>query len=77
MYGVVKPCDEIAARSHDGPIVDGRSARQFARQNSGDVTLWDLHLSLYGSVIDSFLTTNLHMGTRTVCTRETEPLRAR
>eukprot|EP00965_Chrysotila_dentata_P148698 4910636-Pleurochrysis_carterae.AAC.1 len=44
--GVVKTCDESEARSHDGPIVDGRYAKQFARQNSADVTLWDFHLSL-------------------------------
>eukprot|EP00965_Chrysotila_dentata_P202493 6181158-Pleurochrysis_carterae.AAC.1 len=55
--GVVKACDEIEARSHDGPIVDGRSARQFAPQNSGDVTLWDFDLSLalwfrYGFILD-------------------------
>eukprot|EP00965_Chrysotila_dentata_P022449 743286-Pleurochrysis_carterae.AAC.2 len=42
----VENCDEIEARSYDGPIVDGWSARQFARQNGGDVTLWDSHLSL-------------------------------
>eukprot|EP00965_Chrysotila_dentata_P085663 2826141-Pleurochrysis_carterae.AAC.1 len=42
----VETCDEIEARSHDGPIVDGRSARQFARQNGGAVTLWNFHLSL-------------------------------
>eukprot|EP00965_Chrysotila_dentata_P086555 2857512-Pleurochrysis_carterae.AAC.2 len=42
----VETCDVLEARSHDGPIVDGRSARQFARQNGGDVTLWDYHLSL-------------------------------
>eukprot|EP00965_Chrysotila_dentata_P168988 5580309-Pleurochrysis_carterae.AAC.1 len=44
--GAVEPCDEIEARSHGGPIVDGRSVRQFARQNSGNVTHWDSHLSL-------------------------------
>eukprot|EP00965_Chrysotila_dentata_P246949 6207454-Pleurochrysis_carterae.AAC.3 len=44
--GAVETCDEIEARSHDGPIVDGRTARQFARQNGGDVTLWDFHMSL-------------------------------
>eukprot|EP00965_Chrysotila_dentata_P168113 5551740-Pleurochrysis_carterae.AAC.1 len=39
--GAVETCDEIEARSHGGPIVDGRSARQFARQNNGDVILCD------------------------------------
>eukprot|EP00965_Chrysotila_dentata_P133769 4424226-Pleurochrysis_carterae.AAC.4 len=29
----VEPCDEIV---HDGPIVDGRPAYPFARQNGGD-----------------------------------------
>eukprot|EP00965_Chrysotila_dentata_P193953 6176062-Pleurochrysis_carterae.AAC.1 len=36
----VEICDEIEAISYDGPIVDGRPARQFARRNGGDVTLW-------------------------------------
>eukprot|EP00965_Chrysotila_dentata_P091669 3026368-Pleurochrysis_carterae.AAC.2 len=42
----VETCDEIEARSHDVPSVEGRSARQFARQNGGDVTLWESHLGL-------------------------------
>eukprot|EP00965_Chrysotila_dentata_P003706 121482-Pleurochrysis_carterae.AAC.1 len=42
----VKTWDEMETRSHDGPIVDGRSAFSFARQNSGDVRLWDFHLTL-------------------------------
>eukprot|EP00965_Chrysotila_dentata_P175347 5787984-Pleurochrysis_carterae.AAC.2 len=44
--GAVEACEEIEARSHEGPIVDGQSARQFARQNGGDVTLWVSQLSL-------------------------------
>eukprot|EP00965_Chrysotila_dentata_P215911 6189066-Pleurochrysis_carterae.AAC.2 len=74
--GAVETCDEIGARSHDGRPEDGRPPRQFARQNVGDVTLWDFHLSLW-SVVNSFSTTNLRVGTRVVCTRETEPLRER
>eukprot|EP00965_Chrysotila_dentata_P155744 5147063-Pleurochrysis_carterae.AAC.1 len=42
----VETCDEIGARSHDGRLVDGRLPRQFARQNGGDVTLWDFYLRL-------------------------------
>eukprot|EP00965_Chrysotila_dentata_P033767 1124098-Pleurochrysis_carterae.AAC.1 len=41
-------CDEIEGRKCGGPIVDGRTGRRFARQNSGDVTLWASHLSLAG-----------------------------
>eukprot|EP00965_Chrysotila_dentata_P221079 6192181-Pleurochrysis_carterae.AAC.1 len=44
--GAVKTCDEIEARLCDGQIVDGWSARQFARQNGGDVTLLGFQLSL-------------------------------
>eukprot|EP00965_Chrysotila_dentata_P106764 3527029-Pleurochrysis_carterae.AAC.1 len=65
----------FGARSHDGLLVDGRSPRQLARQNGGDVTLWDFHPSLYGFVMNLISTTKLRVGTRTVCTRETEPLR--
>eukprot|EP00965_Chrysotila_dentata_P240025 6203442-Pleurochrysis_carterae.AAC.2 len=54
--GDVKTCDKTELRQHDGPILDGRSADQFARQNSG----------LYGSVIKSFLTTKLCWRTRIV-----------
>eukprot|EP00965_Chrysotila_dentata_P256300 6212501-Pleurochrysis_carterae.AAC.2 len=50
----VETCDEIEARLHDGPIVDGRLARQFARQNDGDVTLWDSHLKLAPRAHDPF-----------------------
>eukprot|EP00965_Chrysotila_dentata_P112539 3719906-Pleurochrysis_carterae.AAC.3 len=31
-------CDELVARSHSGPIVEGRSSWPFARQTRGDVT---------------------------------------
>eukprot|EP00965_Chrysotila_dentata_P167826 5542222-Pleurochrysis_carterae.AAC.1 len=91
--GAVETCDEIEARSYEGPIVDGRSARQVARHNSGDVILWEFHLNLasddmhfcrflsgvglHGTVFNSFSTTNLRVGTRTVCTCEAKPLRAR
>eukprot|EP00965_Chrysotila_dentata_P242538 6204922-Pleurochrysis_carterae.AAC.1 len=44
--GAVETCDEIEARVHDGPIMDGRSARQFARQNCGGVNFGDFRLSL-------------------------------
>eukprot|EP00965_Chrysotila_dentata_P218251 6190483-Pleurochrysis_carterae.AAC.1 len=46
VMNAVETCDEIEARSHAGLIVDGRSVRQFARQNGCDVTLYDSHLSL-------------------------------
>eukprot|EP00965_Chrysotila_dentata_P207707 6184292-Pleurochrysis_carterae.AAC.2 len=38
--------DEMETSSHDGPNVDGRSAYLFARQNGGDFTLRDCHLTL-------------------------------
>eukprot|EP00965_Chrysotila_dentata_P225358 6194705-Pleurochrysis_carterae.AAC.2 len=44
--GVVETCAEIEARSHDGQIVDRRSARQFARQNGGDLTTLGFQLNL-------------------------------
>eukprot|EP00965_Chrysotila_dentata_P156822 5181822-Pleurochrysis_carterae.AAC.2 len=40
----VETCDEIEARSHGGHIVDGRVARQFARQKGGDVCLVPLFI---------------------------------
>eukprot|EP00965_Chrysotila_dentata_P018479 615262-Pleurochrysis_carterae.AAC.2 len=43
----VETCGEIEARSHDGSIVDGLSARQFARQNGGAVTLWVCMVPLF------------------------------
>eukprot|EP00965_Chrysotila_dentata_P113406 3748282-Pleurochrysis_carterae.AAC.1 len=43
----IETCDEIVARSHDGPIADGRSARQFARQNGGDVRVWMVPLLIH------------------------------
>eukprot|EP00965_Chrysotila_dentata_P123144 4070709-Pleurochrysis_carterae.AAC.1 len=39
MYVRLETCGEIEARSKDGSIVDGRSARQFARQNGGEVCM--------------------------------------
>eukprot|EP00965_Chrysotila_dentata_P173689 5734030-Pleurochrysis_carterae.AAC.1 len=44
--GAAETCDEIGARSRDGRLVDLRPPKQFARQNSGDVRLWDFHPSL-------------------------------
>eukprot|EP00965_Chrysotila_dentata_P041096 1363403-Pleurochrysis_carterae.AAC.1 len=83
----------IAKGKCDSPIVDGRSARQFARQNNGDVTPCDFHLLLvryaclpfsllcwlawFESVINSFSTTNLRVRSRVVWPRYTEPLRPR
>eukprot|EP00965_Chrysotila_dentata_P046399 1541741-Pleurochrysis_carterae.AAC.2 len=69
--GDVKTCDETELRQHDGPVLDGRSAKLFARQNGGVVTQ-----CLYGSDFNSFSKTNLRAHT-IVCPRETEPLSTR
>eukprot|EP00965_Chrysotila_dentata_P070503 2330251-Pleurochrysis_carterae.AAC.1 len=37
--GADETCEEIGARSHDGPLLDGWSPRQFARQNGGAVCM--------------------------------------
>eukprot|EP00965_Chrysotila_dentata_P139630 4616680-Pleurochrysis_carterae.AAC.1 len=42
----VRTWDDIVTKSQDGHIVDGRSTYSLARQNGGDVTLWDLQLTL-------------------------------
>eukprot|EP00965_Chrysotila_dentata_P014906 493218-Pleurochrysis_carterae.AAC.1 len=70
--GAVETCDETERHWCDSPIVNGGSARQFARQNSGDVTP-----CLYGPVVNSFSMTNVRVRTRIVCPRHTEPRRPR
>eukprot|EP00965_Chrysotila_dentata_P174398 5757205-Pleurochrysis_carterae.AAC.1 len=54
--------NEIVTRSRGEPIVDVRS---------------DYSCRFDDVVLYSFLTTNLHVCTRTECPRETEPLRTR